>query len=150
MKKETPKGRIKEPYEMLNKTKTLTTIARLKKAKEKALKWTSQTGKEPYENNSEKNTALQNVKKNNKKTLSRRVLIEEGLAKSSKKQHSENTDKWHLCKAGSFSYGESPRTPPLEGTSLHRWNNSVERPWGILSLFTTCLRLCVNSHCHRL
>ena len=36
----------------------------------------------------------------------RRVLIlviEEGLAKSSKKQHSENTDKWHLCKAGSFS-----------------------------------------------
>ena len=36
----------------------------------------------------------------------RRVLIlviEEGLAKSSKKQHSENTDKWHPCKAGSFS-----------------------------------------------
>ena len=32
------------------------------------------------------------------------VLIEEGLAKSSKKQHSENTDKWQLwlCKAGSF------------------------------------------------
>ena len=44
--------------------------------------------------------------------------------------------KWRLCKAGRFSYGESPRTPPLEGTSLHRWNNSVERPWGILSLFT--------------
>ena len=38
MKKETPKGRIKEPYEMLKKRKTLTTIARLKKAKEKALK----------------------------------------------------------------------------------------------------------------
>ena len=38
-----------------------------------------------------------------------------------------------------FSYGESPRTPPLEGTSLHRRNISVERPWGILSLFTTCL-----------
>ena len=78
------------------------------------------------------------------------LIIEEGLAKSSKKQHSENTDKWHLCKAGSFSYGESPRTPPLEGTSLHRWNNSVERPWGILSLFTTCLRLWVKSHGHRL
>ena len=77
--------------------------------------------------------------------LRRRVLIEEGLAKSSKKQHSENTDKWHLYKAGSFSYGESPRTPPLEGTSLHRWNDSVERPWGILSLFTTCLQLCVKS-----
>ena len=29
---------LKESYEMLNKTKTLTTIARLKKAKEKALK----------------------------------------------------------------------------------------------------------------
>ena len=41
------------------------------------------------------------------KPLRRRVLIEEGLAKSSKKKHSENTDKWHLCKAGSFSYGES-------------------------------------------
>ena len=84
------------------------------------------------------------------KPLRRRVLIEEGLAKSSKTQHSQNTDKWHLCKAGSVSYGESPRTPPLEGTSLHRWNNSVERPWGILSLFTTCLRLCVKSPCHRL
>ncbi len=88
--------------------------------------------------------------KRSTKPLRKRVLTEEGLAKSSKKQHSENTDKWHLCKAGSFSYGESPRTPPLEGTSLHRWNNSVERPWGILSLFTTCLRLCVKSPCHRL
>ena len=80
-------------------------------------------------------------------------MIEEGLATSSNKQHCdscENTDKWHLCKAGSFSYGESPRTPPLEGTSLHRRNNSVERPWGILSLFTTCLRLWVKSHCHLL
>ena len=36
------------------------------------------------------------------KPLKRRVLIEEVLAKSSKKQPSENTDKWHLCKAGSF------------------------------------------------
>ena len=84
------------------------------------------------------------------KQLRRRVPIEEGLAKSSKKQHLENTDRWHLCKTGGFSYGESPRTPPLEGTSLHRWNNSVERPWGILSLFTTCLWLCVKSPCHRL
>ena len=37
----------------------------------------------------------------------------------------------HLYEEGHFSYSESPRTPPLEGTSLHRWNNSVERPWGI-------------------
>ena len=53
-----------------------------------------------------------------------------------------------LCKAGSFSYSESPQTPPLEGTSLHRWNNDVERPWEILSRFTTCLWLWVKSHCH--
>ena len=53
---------------MLKKRKILTTIARLKKAKEKALKWTSQTGKEPYENHSEKNRALHNAKKNNKTT----------------------------------------------------------------------------------
>ena len=38
-------------------------------AREKALKWTSQTGKEPYENHSEKNRgALQNAKKINKTT----------------------------------------------------------------------------------
>ena len=61
-----------------------------------------------------------------------------------------SSDKWLLCKAGGFSYGESPRTPPLEGTSLHRRNNSVERPWGILSLFTTSLPLWVPSPCHRL
>ena len=52
---------------MLNKTKTLT-IARQKKAKEKALKWSIQIGKEPYENHSEKNRALQNAKKNSKTT----------------------------------------------------------------------------------
>ena len=60
-----------------------------------------------------------------------------------------DTDKWCLWKAGLFSYSESPRNPPLEGTSLHRWNNSVERPWGILSLFTTCLPV-IQSPCHRL
>ena len=47
-----------------------------------------------------------------------------------------HTCMWRPCEAGRFSYGESPRTPPLEGTSLHRRHNrySVERPWGILSL----------------
>ena len=107
---------------MLNGAKSLTTIAGLKKAKEKVIKSTSQIGKEPYENHSDKNRVQQNAKKNNK-TRRRRVLIlviQEGLTKSSQKQHLENTDKWHLCKAGSFSYGESPWTPPLEGTSLHR------------------------------
>ena len=58
-----------------------------------------------------------------------------------------DTDKRRLCKAGRFSYGEPRRTPPLEETSLHRRNDSVERPWGMLSLFTTCLRLQVNSPC---
>ena len=43
---------------MLDKTKTLTTIARQKKAKEKALKKSIQSGKEPYKNHSEKNKAL--------------------------------------------------------------------------------------------
>ena len=137
------------------------------------------------------------------KPLRRRVLTEEHLAKSSKTQHLENTDKWHfcnvkqvvfrtvnhrgplplkelhstgetivwrdpwgswaclpvnsprqrlwhrqwrLCNSGRFSSGESPRIPPLEGTSLHRRNESVERPWGILSLFTTCFHLKVNLH----
>ena len=50
------------------------------------------------------------------------------------------TCMWHHCEAGRFHYGESPRTPPLEGTSLHRRSMSVERPWGILSLFTTCFQ----------
>ena len=53
----------KEPYEMLNKAKPL---PGLKKAKEKALKWTSQIGKEPYKNHSEKNRALQMATRNNK------------------------------------------------------------------------------------
>ena len=57
------------------------------------------------------------------------------------------TCMWQHCGAGRFSYGELPRTPPLEGTSLHRRNLSVERPWGILSLFTTCFRLRVNWPC---
>ncbi len=64
---------------MLHKTKTLTTIARQKKAKEKALKRTSQTVKEPYKNHSVKNRAYKMLKKQTKPL--RRVLIEEGLAK---------------------------------------------------------------------
>ena len=49
------------------------------------------------------------------KPLRRRVLIEECLVKSSKKKHSENTDKWHICKAGSFFYTVNRRGPlPLK------------------------------------
>ena len=40
-----------------------TTNTNRKKAKEKALKWTSQTGKEPIGNHSKKNWAFQNAKK---------------------------------------------------------------------------------------
>ena len=43
-------------------------------------------------------------------------------------------------------YGESQRTPPIEETSLHQWNSSVERPRGSLSLFVTSLRVQVKSH----
>ena len=134
---------LKQPRQMLNKTKTHTTIPYRRRPKKKPLNEPLKLQRSPMKNHSEKNRAVQNA-------LRRRVLIEECPAKRSKKKHSQNTDKWHLRKAGSFSYGELPWTPPLEGTSLHRWNNSVERPWGILSLFTTCLHLCVKSHCHGL
>ena len=58
---------------MLNGAKLLsnnvTTIAGLKKAKEKAIKWSIQIGKRPYKNHSEKNRALKkNTEKNNKTT----------------------------------------------------------------------------------
>ena len=44
----------------------------MKKAKEKALKWTSQIRKEPYENQSEKNRVQQNAKNTKKKSSDRR------------------------------------------------------------------------------
>ena len=57
------------------------------------------------------------------KPLRRRVLIEEGLVKSSKKQHSENTDKWHLCKAGIF-YTVNHRGP-LPMKELHSTGETI-------------------------
>ena len=142
--------RIKEPDETLNQTKTLTIIARQKKAKEKALKWNIQTGKEPYRNQSEKNRAYKMLK-GTPKPLRRRVLIEESLAKSSKKKHSENTGNiLHGIFVKQAVLHTVNHRGPLPLKELHRWNNSVERPWGILSLFTTCLCMCVKSPCHRL
>ena len=44
-----------------------------------------------------------------------------------------------------FSYGESPRTPPLDGTSLHRRNTRVERPIGDLEPVYDLFRQRVNS-----
>ena len=139
----------KEPYQLLHRAKPLSNNnSWADGGQSKSPKMKHSNCKEALQNHSEKNRAYKMLRTT--KPLRKRVLVEEGLARSSEKQHLENTDKWHLCKAGSFSYGESPRTPPLEGTSLHRWNISVERPWGILSLFTTCLRLCVKSPSHRL
>ena len=71
----------------------------------------------------EKHTKKREILRNaNQNKTKRRAgyKVEEDLARSSNKQYSENTDKWYLCKADSFSYSESLRTPPLEGTSLHR------------------------------
>ena len=82
-----PKGIIqneKSPmkcYMEQNHYQTIT--AGLIKAKKIALIWSIHIRKETCKNHSEKNRTPQNAKKNNK-TL-RRILIEEGLAKSSKK-----------------------------------------------------------------
>ena len=46
-------------------------------------------------------------------------------------QRLTQTCMWHPYERGHFSFCEPPRSPPLEGTSLHRRNSSVERPWGI-------------------
>ena len=45
-----------------------TNNSEVEEGQRKTLKSTSQTGKEPYKNHSEKNRALQNAKKNNKTT----------------------------------------------------------------------------------
>ena len=101
--------------------------------------------------------------KNAKKNRTTKNWVEVELSKFPTKTNKQNKttpkttlkrqSKCHVfVKQVCFSYGESPRTPPLEGTSLHRRNISVERPWGILSLFTTCLPLWVKlsrqSRCH--
>ena len=72
--------------------------------------------------------------------------LKQNKTKNKTKTTLKRQSKCHVfVKQVCFSYGESTRTPPLEGTSLHRRNSSVERPWGILSLFTTCLPLWVKS-----
>ena len=137
----------KEPYEMLNKAKPLNNNNTwAEEGQRKSPKMNQSNWKGALQNHSEKNRALQNAKKN--KTTKKKSSDRRRSSKNLWKQHLENIHKWHLCTAGSFSYGESLRTPPLEGTSLHRWNNSVERPWRILSLFTTCLQ--VQSPCQSL
>ena len=92
-----------------------------------------------------------------KKLTSERIRPLQTVQKTTPQEKNKKTlkrqSKCHVfVKQVCFSYGESPRTPPLEGTSLHRRNISVERPWGILSLFTACLPLWVKSsrqsRCH--
>ncbi len=105
--------------------------------------------KSPKKKCFEENGAVQNAIKNR----TTKNWVEEELSKTEIKRTLKRQSKCHVfVKQVCFSYGESPRTPPLEGTSLHRRNISVERPWGILSLFTTRLPLWVKSshqsHCH--
>ena len=100
----------------------------------------------------EENSAVQNAIRNR----TTKNWVEEDLSKfpMKKRKTLERQSKCHVFvkQVCFFFYGESPRTPPLEGTSLHRRNISVERPWGILSLFTTRLPLWVKlsrqSRCH--
>ena len=56
------------------------------------------------------------------KPLRRRILIEEGLDKSSKKKHSENTDKWHLCKVGIHTVNHRR---PLPLKELHSTGETI-------------------------
>ena len=77
--------------------------------------------------------------------LSKFPIKKQQKTKQNKKTLKRQSKCHIFVKQVCFSYGESPRTPPLEGTSLHRRNISVERPWGILSLFTTTLPLWVKS-----
>ena len=97
---------LKEPYEKVNGAKPLSNNKSwAEEGQRKSLKmkhsdqkgalqkplWEEQSPTEPYK-----------MLKRTTKPLRRRVLLEEGPAKSSKKQHSENTDKWYLRKAGSI------------------------------------------------
>ena len=107
----------------------------------------NQTGKEPYENHSEKNRAYKMLKRTTK-PLRRRVQTEEGLAKSSKKQHSENTCKWHLCKAGRCFFYTVNHHGPLPLKELHSTGETTV--WRDPGGSWACLPLCVKSHCHRL
>ena len=88
--------------------------------------------KSPKKKCFEENRAARNAKKNR----TTKNWVEEDLSKfpkrKKKKKKKKTLKRQSKCgvfvKQVCFSYGESPRTPPLEGTSLHRRNISVERP----------------------
>ena len=69
-KKNIPKEafRIKGALWNTGQNKNTNNNSETEEGQKKALKWSIQTGKEPYKNYSEKNRALQNAKKNNKTT----------------------------------------------------------------------------------
>ena len=68
-----------------------------------------------------------------------RILIEEGLAKSSKKQHSENTDKWHLCKACSWNANQNKTTRmnPRPHPHTPRKHSELKEPYEMLNKANT-------------
>ena len=59
------------------------------------------------------------------KPLRRRVFIEEGTAESSKKQHSENTDKWHLCHVKQVVFRTVNHRGPLPLRELHSTGETI-------------------------
>ena len=78
---------LKEPQEMLNKTKTLTTI---EDGQRKSPKMNQSNWKGALRKTDLRRTEPYKMLNRTTKPLRRRVLIEEGLAKSSKKQHSDS------------------------------------------------------------
>ena len=59
------------------------------------------------------------------KPLRTRVLKEEGTAKSSKKQHSENTDKWHFCNIKQVVFHTVNHRGPLPLKELHSTSETI-------------------------
>ena len=107
----------------------------------------------PIKKKDKKRRRKKKKKKERKKATKKEKKKRETKWKKRKRATLKRQLKCHVfAKQVCFSYGESLRTPPLEGTSLHRRSFSVERPWGILSQLTTCLTLWVKSshqsHCH--
>ena len=105
----------------------------------KTTKKNSRVGKDltksPKKKCFEENGAVQNAKKNRttknwvEEQFSKFPIQKKKKKKDPKKKTLKRLSKCHVfVKQVRFSYGESPRTPPLEGTSLHRRNISVERP----------------------
>ena len=66
-----------------------------------------------------------NMLKRTTKPLRRRVLTEECLAKSSKTQHLENTDKWHFCNGKQVVFRTVNHRGPLPLKELHSTGETI-------------------------